>query len=270
MQSFLGNLHLQYCIIYHDDIIVFSKTPEEHLTRLRAVFEKLKKAELKLKPSKCEFFQQELTYLGHVVSKNGIKTDFKKGEAICKWPVPANVTEVQSFLGFTNCYQRFIKKYAQVARPLYKLISGENAARKQNSIKWDLECQDTFDKLKELCTTTPILAYADFGKPFKFHTDASVLGLGAVLYQVQDGVEKVISYASWPLTKSETKYPVHKLEFLYLKWAITDQFHEYLYGNMFDVYTDNNPLTYVATTAKLDAMGHRWITGLANYNFHIH
>ena len=158
----------------------------------------------------------------------------------------------------------------QVAKPLYKLILGGNASKKWNSIKWDLECQEAFDKLKELCTTTPILAYADFGKPFKLHTNASLLGLGAVLYQVQDGVEKVISYASRSLTKLETKYPVHKLEFLFLKWAITEQFHEYLYRNTFDVYTDNNPLTYVLNTAKLDAMGHRWITGLANYNFHIH
>ena len=98
----------------------------------------------------------------------------------------------------------------------------------------------------------------------------SVLGLGGVIYQVQDGVEKVISYASRSLMKSEAKYPVHKLEFLCLKWAITKQFHKYLYGNTFDVYTDNNPLTYVLTTAKLDTMGHRWIAGLANYNFHIH
>ena len=153
---------------------------------------------------------------------------------------------------------------------MYKLISGENAAKKNNSIKWDLECQKAFDKLKELCTTTPILAYTDFGKPFKLHTDASVLGLGTLLYQVKEGVEKVISHASHSLTKFESKYPVHKLEFLCLKWVITDQFHEYLYGNTFDVYTDNNPLTYVLTTAKLDAMGHRWVAGLANYNFHIH
>ena len=98
MQSCLGNLHLQYCIIYLDDIIVFSKTPEEHLVRLRAVFEKLKKAELKLKPSKCKFFRHKLTYLGHVVSQNGIQTDSKKVKAICKWPMPTNVTEVRSFL----------------------------------------------------------------------------------------------------------------------------------------------------------------------------
>ena len=147
---------------------------------------------------------------------------------------------------------------------------GENASRKQNSIKWDLECQHTFDNLKELCTTTPILAYADFVKPFKLHTNASVLGLGTVLYQVHDGVEKVISYASRSLTKSETKYPVHKLEFLCLKWAITEQIHEYLYGITFNVFTDNNPLSFVLMTAKLDAMWTRWIAGLANYNFHIH
>ena len=184
--------------------------------------------------------------------------------------MPTNVIEVRSFLGFTNYYQRFIRKYAQVGKPLYKLISGENASRKQNSIKWDLECQHNFDNLKELCTATPILAYVDFAKPFKLHTNASVLGLGALMYQVHDGVEKVISYASRSLTQSETKYAVHKLVFLCMKWAITEQFHKYLYGNTFDVYTDNNPLTYVLTTAKLNAMGHRWITDLANYNFHIH
>ena len=103
MKSCLGSLHLQYCIIYLDDIIVFSKTPEEHLIRLRAVSERLKKAEF-IKPSKCELFNQELTYLGQVVSKHGVQTDSKKVEAICKWPVPTNVTEVRSFLGFTNYY----------------------------------------------------------------------------------------------------------------------------------------------------------------------
>ena len=204
---------------------------------------------------KCELVKQELIYLGHVVSKNGIQTDAKRLEAIHMWPVPTNVTEVRSFLGFTNYYQRFIKKYAQVVKPLNKLILGGNASKKQNSIKWDSECQHAFDNLKELFTTTPILAYADFAKPFKLHTNESVLGLGTVLYQVHNGVEIVISYASRSLTKSETKYPVHKLEFHYLKWAITEQFHEYLYRNTFDVYTDNNPLTYVLTTAKLDAMG---------------
>ena len=190
MQSCLGNIYLWYCIIYLDDVIVFSKTPEEHVFRLRAVFEKLKQAGLKLKPSKCEFFRQELTYLGHVVSKDGIQTDPKKVEAIHKWPAPTNMMEVRSFPRFTNYYHRFIKKYAQVAKPLYKLILGENASRKWNFIQWDLDCQNAFDNLKELCTTTPILAYADFTKPFKLHTNASVLGLGAVLYQVHESVRE--------------------------------------------------------------------------------
>ena len=137
-----------------------------------------------------------MIYLGQLVSKDGIQTDPKKVEAMCKWPVPTNLTEVRSFLGFTNLYWRFTKIYAQVAKPLYKLILGQNACRKQNPIKWDLECQNAFDNLKELCITTPNLAYADFAKPFKLHTNASVLGLGTVLYQVHEGVEKVISYSS--------------------------------------------------------------------------
>ena len=123
---------------------------------------------------------------------------------------------------------------------------------------------------KGLCITTPVLAFADFMKPFKLHTDATVLGLGAVLYQIHECLEKVISYANKSLTQFKTKYPVHKLEFLGPKWAITEQFNEYLYGNTFDVYIDNNPLTYVLMTAKLDAMGHRWIVSLVNFNFHLH
>ena len=131
MQSCLGNLHLQYCFIYLDDTIIFSKMSKEHLVRSRAVFENLKEAGLKLKPSKFELSKQKLTYLGHVVSEEGIQIKSqKKVELIKKWPIPSNVTEVCSFLGFTNYYHKLIKKYAQVAKPLYKLIYCENAERK--------------------------------------------------------------------------------------------------------------------------------------------
>ena len=111
------------------------------------MFEKLKQVGLKLKSSKYGLFRQELIYLGPVVSKNSIQTDPKKVKAIHKWPVPTNITEARSFLGFTNYYQRFIKKYAQVVKLLYKLILGENASRQWNPIKWDLDCQNTFDNL---------------------------------------------------------------------------------------------------------------------------
>ena len=114
----LGGMHLKWCIIYLDDIIVFSKTPEEHVKRLRGVFKKLSAAGLKLKPSKCEFFKSWITYLGHIVSKDGIEMDPKKITAIKDWPVLKTVTEVWSFLGFTNYYRKFILKYTHMHNPL--------------------------------------------------------------------------------------------------------------------------------------------------------
>ena len=143
--------------------------------------------------------------------------------------------------------------------------------KKKAAITWDSKCQQAFDDLKTLCTTAPILAYANFTKPFKLHTDACGTGLGAVLYQTQeDGTEAVIAYASRSLNKAESHYPAHKLEFVTLKWAVVEKFHEYLYGSTIDMYTDNNPLTYILTTAKLDAASHHWVASLANYNFRLH
>ena len=189
---------------------------------------------------------------------------------IWDWPHPTDITETCSFLGLCNYYQKFIKDYAKIAQPLYKLILGENSKGKKNEIEWDQDCEIAFHLLKRLCTEAPILTYADYTKPFKVHTNALEEGLGAILYQTQeDETDKVIAYSSHSLKKSEWKYHSSKLEFLALKWAITDQFHEYLYGSTFEVHTDNSPLTYVLTTAKLDATGQRWVASLANYNFMI-
>ena len=201
METCLGEMHLKWCIIYLDDIIVFSKKPEEHIERLRGVFTKLAATGLRLKPSKCEFFKSKVSYLGHIVSKKGIEMDPKKIEAIEKWPIPRTVTEVRSFLGFTNYYRKFIPRYAQVAKPLNQLVSGDNAKMKKAVINWTNEFQEAFEHLKCLCSQTPILAYADYTKPFQLHTDASESGLGAVLYQKQaDGTEGVIAYASRTLS----------------------------------------------------------------------
>ena len=244
--------------------------PEEHIQRIEAVFRKISDAGLKLKPSKCEFFKKRIHYLGHIVSNKGIETDPRKIEAIVQWPGPRTVHEVRKFLGFTNYYRKFVYKYAQIARPMNKLISGENAKKKHKKIEWGDDQEQSFTQLKEACTKTPVLAYANYKKPFRLNTDASEKGLGSVLYQQQeDGTFRVIAYASGSLSKTEKNYDAHKLEFLALKWAITERFHEYLYGGNFEVFTDNNPLTYVLTTAKLDATGQRWIANLANYNFQI-
>ena len=197
MESCLGEMHLKSRIIYLDDIIVFSEIPEEHIEKLRGVFEKLSAAGLRLKPSKCEFFKSRITYLAHVVSKDGIETEKKKVIAIQELPIPKTVTEVCSFLGFTNYYCKFVPKYAQIAQPINQLVSGENANKKEALVEWNEECQKAFNKLKHLCSQTPILAYANYKKPFKLHTDASESGLGAVLYQRQDDdTDRVIAYAS--------------------------------------------------------------------------
>ena len=267
MENCLGDLHLNWCIIYLDDIIIYSKSPEEHVERLEAVFKKLSAVGLKLKPSKCEFFKSEITYLGHIVSEHGIAIDPKKVKAIQLWLRPETVTQVRKFTGLTNYYRKFIHNYAKVAKPLHQLVSGNNAKLKCTMVVWMDECEESFRKLKELCSNTPVLAYPDYMKKFKLYKDVSESGLGAVLAQVkEDGKERPIAYASRTLSKSEQM----KLEFLALKWSITDQFHEYLYGGTFDVYTDNNPLTSILTSAKLDAIGQCWVASLGCYNFSLH
>ena len=129
-ETCLGDMHLKWVIIYLDDIIIFSKTPKEHIQRLRGVFQKLHEAGLKLKPKKCEFFKTRISYLGHIVSRSRIECDPNKIKAIKNWKRPITVHDVRSFLGFTNYYRRFIHKYAQMANPLNKLILGENTTKK--------------------------------------------------------------------------------------------------------------------------------------------
>ena len=210
--------HAPQLVIYLDDVIVFSKTREEHLERLGGVFQKLREAGLKLKPSKCEFFKDRIAYLGHIVSKAGIEIDPKKIQDIKDWPWPETVTDVRQFLGFTNYYRKFIKQYAVVANPLNKLISGENAKKKNKKVEWVPECEESFLKLKEICSETPRLAYADYERPFKLMTDASKKGLEAVLSQVgEEGKERPVAFASRTLSKAEKNYTTHKLEFLALK-----------------------------------------------------
>lgn len=276
MERCMGDLNLRDCLIYLDDIIIFSDDIDSHLDRLDKVFSRLSSFNLKIKPAKCEFFKTKTTYLGHVVSSSGIEADPGKTEAVRTWPVPKTVKEVRKFLGFVGYYRRFIKDFSKIARPLNDLLIGHPTSKsskqkpktqKRVPFRWEDPQQIAFDSLKEKLCHPPILAYADYSLPFTLHTDASLAGLGAVLYQRQDGKDRVVAYASRSLKPAERNYPAHKLECLALKWAVTDKFHDYLYGATFDVVTDNNPLTYVNTTAKLDAAGQRWVAALANYNF---
>ena len=155
-----------------------------------------------------------------------------------------------------------MKDFSKVAKPLTDLLPPTSASKNAKSRKtkeWKREQghEDTFNELKKILTSPPILAYPEFQKPVELHTDASGKGLGAVLYQTQDGQKKVIAYASRSLSKAERKYSAFKLEYLALKWAVTEKFSDYLTNNQFTVYTDNNPLTHVLLSAKLDATGHQ-------------
>ena len=150
--------------------------------------------------------------------------------AIRKWQILTNIMEVWSYLGFMGYYPQFIPKFTQIAWPLHELTSGENAGKRKATFQWDNRCQWSFDDLKRLCTTAPILAYPDFTQPLKLHTNAYGSGLGTVLYQThKDGMDAVIAYASRSLTKAECHYPTHRLEFLALKWAVVEKSHKYLY-----------------------------------------
>ena len=159
-----------------------------------------------------------------------------------------------------------MKDYAKIASSLYALVSGYNASKEDKPVQWTKSPKKVFKEVHRLCTSAPILAFTNVTKPFKQCTNASGIGLGAVLYQDQDGVDRIIRYGSRGLNKGEANLTTNKLEFLALKWVITTCFHKYLYGNNFIMHSDNNPLAYMLTTAKLDATSHRLVAQLATYN----
>ena len=261
MQNCLGKLNLTYCLIYLDDVIVFSKMPEEHLRRMRVVLDCLREHGLKLKPSKCDVFKSEINYLAHHVSWKGVLPSKKNLESIAQCPPPDTYTKVKSFVGLVGHYRCFIKGFAKIAAPLYDLTSGDNKDKKSEHVDLFPEAREAFDCLKVACLQAPILAFPDFNKPFLLETDASGRDLGAVLSQKQaDGRYHPIAYASHVMNETKQRYHSNKQEFLALKWAVMEQFHEYLspYGknrNEFVVQTDNNPLTYVFSSTNLDAAG---------------
>ena len=218
-------------------------------------------------------FRTKINYLAHHISKEGVLPSKKNLETIAQCPPPDTYTKVKSFVGLVGHYRHFIKRFANIAAPLYNLTSGENKDKKSEHLDLPPEAREAFDRLKAVCLQAPILAFPDFGKPFLLETDASGKGLGAVLLQKQsDGRYYPIAYASHIMTETELRYHSNKQEFLALKWAVTEQFHEYLspYGknrNEFVVQMDNNPFTYIFSLANLDTAGQRWVAQLASYNF---
>ena len=190
MEQVLKGLQWKSLLLYLDDVIVFSPDFETHLDRLGTVFARFRQANLKLKPSKCELLQQQVRYLGHVVSSQGVSTDPEKIKAIKEWQVPRCQTEVRTFLGFMGYYRRFCQDYATVAKPLTVLTA------KGAEFVWGAEQQGAFDKLRLMMMSSPVLAYPDMKLEYILDTDASLDGVGAVLSQVQGEEERVIAYYS--------------------------------------------------------------------------
>ena len=188
---------LTYALIYLDDVIVFSRTEEEHLTQLWAVFERFREHGLKLKPSKCHFLQKEIAFLGHKVSKKGMKLGDDGLKDIAEMASPTNYTEIRRFLGATGFFRHFIKNYAWTAGPLNNILQGEASKWKAQPVDLPPEALEAFNILKMKCMMASVLAFADFQKPFLLETDASSCGLGAILSQQQDdGKYHPVAYTS--------------------------------------------------------------------------
>ena len=284
MNSIFQSELMEKLLILLDDILIFSCGFEEHLERLDMVLQRLIDHGLKAEPAKCKLFREEVAYSGHRISRHGVSTDPDKVSAVADWPTPKNASELLTFLCTVGYYRRYIPHFSQRTTCLYKLVHQDpnrgkkkKPGRKWNSTdpvvwEWTQECQDAFEDLKTALVTAPILGFADFSKPFIVETDGSYKGLGGVLSQWQDKKLKVISYASRALKGAERnhiRYSSMKLELLALKWAVTEKFRDYLLGATFTVYTDNNPLKYVMTSAKLKAVEQKWVGELSRFNFEI-
>lgn len=276
MEVCLHEENFDILVLYLDDILVFSKTIDDHIERLDIVFSKLKHHGLKLKPSKCHFFRRQVCYLGHIVSEHGVSTDPAKTETISSWPKPTTERQLRSFLGIAGYYRRFVNGFAKIAAPLHALLSKPkktktNMKTEQFVSLWNHDCDRAFEELKTKLTSTPVLGYPDFSKEFVLEIDASLQGLGAVLSQERDKKNVVIAYASRtlrPTEKNMDNYSSMKLELLALKWSVTEKFRDYLLGSKFVIFTDNNPLSYLQT-AKLGATEMRWASQLAQFDFTI-
>lgn len=262
MQLVLGGLNWIKCLCYLDDVIIFGHTFEVALSNLREVFQCIREANLKLKQKKCDLFQTEVSYLGHVVSAAGITCDPKKVKAVRDWPVPENVSEVRSFLGLAGYYRRFIPNFSEVASPL------TNLTRKNKRFSWDSACEISFETLKTLLTSAPILSYPTETGKFVLDTDASATGLGAVLSQIQEGEERVIAFASRTLNKSQTNYCTTHRELLAVV-TFVKYFKHFLWGRPFLLRTDHASLTWLKNFKDPEGILARWLAVLDMYDMEI-
>lgn len=264
MENILRGIQNEKCLIYLDDIIIFSTSLQEHISRLREVFNRLRKANFKVQLNKSEFLRKEVAYLGHIVTPDGVKPNPDKIQAIKNFPLPKTEKQIKGFLGLLGYYRKFIKDFAKLTKPLTKCLKKENKINID-----DPEYLSCFNMCKNLLINEPILQYPDFSQPFVITTDASNYAIGAILSQGKIGNDLPISYASRTLNSSETKYSTTEKELLAVVWAVK-YFRPYIFGRKFKIVTDHKPLQWLFsikehTNSKLA----RWRLRLEEYDYEI-
>ena len=245
MTDVLKEMLWKEAMVYLDDILIFSKTEAEHIDRLEKLFTRIEAAGLRINPEKCKFFQEELRFLGHIVNRDGIKTDPEKIKSIMEFEQPKCIKKLRSFLGLCNYYRKFIKNYSKLAKILEEMCGGS-----KDVMHWSEAHSAAFHKLKEALTSAPILCYPDFEKEFILDTDASFDTIGAVLSQKNEkGEEQVIAYGSKSMSKHEIGYCITRKELLAI-FHFTQHFKHYLYGARFKLRTDHKAIEFMMTTKK--------------------
>ena len=266
MDAVLNGLKWKECLVYLDDILIFSKDWESHLMHLRHVFERLEKAKISLKLSKCEFAKNEIQFLGHVVKERKLLPDERNTEAVLNFPIPKNITGVRGFLGLVGHYRRFIPKFAEQSDALRKLL------KKGEQFQWGTEQQLAFKNLKDVITSKPVLGLPDFSKPFRLSTDASNIGISAILSQIDETGKElyVIGYRSRALRGSEINYSTIEKEMLAIVFGL-QKFDYYLMGSphTFEIVTDHQPLCSLPNTKDPYGRVGRWALLLQSYNYKI-
>ena len=261
MQRVLEGLTPKKCLVYLDDILVTGRDFEEHLRNLEEVLQAIQEAGLKLKPSKCVFAQTSLKYLGFIVSNKGLAPDPEKVKAVAEYEQPENLTELRRFMGLVSYYRRFVSGFSDIASPLHKLM------QKDVRFIWNTECDDAFKTLKEQLITCPILSFPDNKGEFMLYTDASDVGVGAILTQkLANGEEKVISYASKAFSRAEKNWTTTEKEAYAIVWSL-EYFHAYVHGRPVTVYTDHKALQWLRNIKQPNGKLARWILKLEQYDY---
>jgi hypothetical protein len=261
MNVVLSGLTGTRCFVFLDDIVIYAKSLAEHDAKIRQVFDRLRGSNLKLKPEKCEFLR-EVSYLGHIISENGVLPDKAKTKVIEEFPTPQNTKQLKSFLGLMSYYRRFIPRFSTIASPLHKLL------KKDVTYEWTEAQEHAFRSLQSRLVSPPILRYPDYTRKFILTTDASNEGVGAVLSQGEIGKDFPIAFASRSLNKAEKNYSTTEKELLAIVWGVR-YFRPYLYGTKFTIVTDHKPLTWIVSVKDPGSRLLRWRLKLEEYDYEI-